>query len=77
MFIVLLLSKDYEDDFDDDDEDKSGEEGDTKEKLGEIPFSKTSEIEEIQRAINAENDRISISLPKKIKNEKEEPIMGM
>uniref|UniRef100_A0A8B9EKR6 WD repeat domain 60 n=1 Tax=Anser cygnoides TaxID=8845 RepID=A0A8B9EKR6_ANSCY len=67
--------EDYEDDFDDDDEGKSGEEGDAKEKLGEIPFSKTSEIEEIQRAINAENDRISISLPKKIKNEKEEPIM--
>ncbi|XP_068529565.1 cytoplasmic dynein 2 intermediate chain 1 isoform X2 [Anas acuta] len=66
--------EDYEDDFDDDDEDKSGEEGDAKEKLEEIPFSKTSEIEEIQRAINAENDRISISLPKKIKNEKEEPI---
>ncbi|XP_050747041.1 cytoplasmic dynein 2 intermediate chain 1 isoform X2 [Gymnogyps californianus] len=70
---VLLLLKDYEDDFDD--EDKSGEERGTEENLGEIPFSRTSEIEEIQRAISAENDRICTSLPKKIENEKKEPIM--
>ncbi|XP_015708542.1 WD repeat-containing protein 60 isoform X2 [Coturnix japonica] len=66
--------EDYEDDFDDYDEDKS-EEGDTRDKQREIHFSKTSEIEEIQRAINAENDRICASLPQKIKNEKQEPVM--
>ncbi|XP_010016175.1 PREDICTED: WD repeat-containing protein 60, partial [Nestor notabilis] len=66
--------EDYEEDFDDD-EDKSGEERDTEENLREIQFSRTSEIEEIQRAINAENDRICTSLPKEIENEKKEPIM--
>ncbi|POI35814.1 hypothetical protein CIB84_000434 [Bambusicola thoracicus] len=66
--------EDYEDDFDDYDEDKS-EEGDTEDKLREIHFSKTSEIEEIQRAINAENDSICTSLPQTIKNEKQEPVM--
>lgn len=73
---ALLLVKDYEDDFDDYDEDRS-EEGDTEDILREIHFSKTSEIEEIQRAINAENDRICTSLPQTIKNEKQEPVMGM
>lgn len=73
---VLLLLKDYEDDFDDD-EDKSGEERDAEENVREIPFSRTAEIEEIQRAISAENDRICTSLPKKIENVKKEPIMGM
>lgn len=73
---VLLLLKDYEDDFDDD-EDGSGEERDVEENPREIQFSRTSEIEEIQRAISAENDRICTSLPKKIENEKKEPIMGM
>ncbi|NXJ15484.1 WDR60 protein, partial [Odontophorus gujanensis] len=66
--------EDYEDDFDDYDEEKS-EEGGTEDKLREIHFSKTSEIEEIQRAINAENDRICTSLPQKIKNEEPEPVM--
>ncbi|OXB80277.1 UNVERIFIED_CONTAM: hypothetical protein H355_013675 [Colinus virginianus] len=66
--------EDYEDDFDDYDEEKS-EEGGTEDKLREIRFSKTSEIEEIQRAINAENDRICTSLPQKIKNEEPEPVM--
>ncbi|KFP35419.1 WD repeat-containing protein 60, partial [Chlamydotis macqueenii] len=66
--------EDYEDDFDDD-EDKGGEEGDAEENLREIPFSRTSEIEEIQRAISAENDRICTSLTKKIEIEKKEPIM--
>ncbi|XP_065484414.1 cytoplasmic dynein 2 intermediate chain 1 isoform X3 [Caloenas nicobarica] len=66
--------EDYEDDFDDD-EDESGEEKDAEENPREIPFSRTSEIEEIQRAISAENDRICTSLPKKIENEKKEPIM--
>ncbi|XP_009885099.1 PREDICTED: WD repeat-containing protein 60 [Charadrius vociferus] len=66
--------EDYEDDFDDD-EDKSGEERGAEENLREIPFSRTSEIEEIQRAISAENDRICTSLSKKIENVKKEPIM--
>ncbi|XP_021143741.2 cytoplasmic dynein 2 intermediate chain 1 isoform X3 [Columba livia] len=66
--------EDYEDDFDDY-EDRSGEEGDAEENPREIPFSRTSEIEEIQRAISAENDRICTSLPKKIENEKKEQIM--
>ncbi|XP_009871250.1 PREDICTED: WD repeat-containing protein 60, partial [Apaloderma vittatum] len=66
--------EDYEEDFDDD-EDKDDEERDAEENMREIPFSKTSEIEEIQRAIIAENDRICTSLPKKIENEKKEPVM--
>ncbi|KFV91382.1 WD repeat-containing protein 60, partial [Eurypyga helias] len=66
--------EDYEDDFDDG-EDKSGEEGDAEENLSKIQVSRTSEIEEIQRAITAENDRIFTSLPKKIENEKKEPVM--
>uniref|UniRef100_A0A8C8BNC8 Dynein 2 intermediate chain 1 n=1 Tax=Otus sunia TaxID=257818 RepID=A0A8C8BNC8_9STRI len=65
--------EDYEDDFEDD-EDKSDEGRDVEENLREIPFSRTSEIEEIQRAISAENDRICTSLPKKIESEKKEPI---
>ncbi|XP_051468352.1 cytoplasmic dynein 2 intermediate chain 1 isoform X2 [Apus apus] len=68
--------EDYEDDFDDDDdEDRSGEERDAEENLRETKFSRTSEIEEIQRAISAENDRIFTSLPNETENEKKEPIM--
>lgn len=74
--VILLLSKDYEDDFEDD-EDNSGEVGDAEENLREVPFSRTSEIEEIQRAITAENDRIFTPLPKKLENEKKKPVMGM
>ncbi|KAJ7410845.1 WD repeat-containing protein 60 [Willisornis vidua] len=66
--------EDYEDDFEDD-EDKSAEERDAEENLREIPFSRTSEIEEIQRAISAENERIFNSLPKKLENENKEPVM--
>ncbi|KAM6375735.1 cytoplasmic dynein 2 intermediate chain 1 [Alca torda] len=66
--------EDYEDDFDDD-EDKSGEEKDAEQNLREIPFSRASEIEEIQRAISAENDRICTSVPKKTENVKKEPII--
>ncbi|RMC04781.1 hypothetical protein DUI87_17953 [Hirundo rustica rustica] len=75
------FSTNYEDDFEDyaddfeDDEDQSGEVGDAEENLREVPFSRTSEIEEIQRAITAENDRIFTPLPKKLKNEKKEPVM--
>ncbi|XP_041346025.1 cytoplasmic dynein 2 intermediate chain 1 [Pyrgilauda ruficollis] len=64
----------YEDDFEDD-EDKSDEVGGAEENLREVPFSRTSEIEEIQRAITAENDRIFNPLPKKLENEKKEPVM--
>ncbi|KAM6282557.1 cytoplasmic dynein 2 intermediate chain 1 isoform 2-T2 [Porphyrio hochstetteri] len=67
--------EEYEDDFEDDDEDRSGEEGDAEENPREIPFSRTSEIEEIQRAISAENDRIFNLLPKKLENVKKEPVM--
>ncbi|XP_062349836.1 cytoplasmic dynein 2 intermediate chain 1 [Cinclus cinclus] len=66
--------EDYEDDFEDD-EDKSGDVGDTEENLREVPFSRISEIEEIQRAITAENDRIFTPLPKKLENEKKKPVM--
>ncbi|XP_068862528.1 cytoplasmic dynein 2 intermediate chain 1 isoform X2 [Aphelocoma coerulescens] len=75
------FSPDYEDDFEDyeddfeDDEDKSGEEGDAGEEQREVPFSRTSEIEEIQRAITAENDRIFTPLPKKLENERKELVM--
>ncbi|KFQ21979.1 WD repeat-containing protein 60, partial [Merops nubicus] len=67
--------EDYEDDFDDD-EDNSGEAKGAGENLRDVPLSKrTSEIEEIQRAISAENDRICTLLPKKIENEKKEPVV--
>ncbi|XP_041899495.1 cytoplasmic dynein 2 intermediate chain 1 [Corvus kubaryi] len=75
------FSPDYEDDFEDyeddfeDDEDKSSEERDAGEKQREIPFSRTSEIEEIQRAITAENDRIFTPLPKKLENGRKELVM--
>ncbi|XP_054246068.1 cytoplasmic dynein 2 intermediate chain 1 isoform X2 [Indicator indicator] len=68
---LLLLLKDYEDDF----EDSSDEEGDAEENRREIPFSRTSEMEEIQRAISAENDRVCTSLPKKSENENQKPTM--
>ncbi|KAM7037576.1 cytoplasmic dynein 2 intermediate chain 1 [Passerculus sandwichensis] len=64
----------YEDDFEDD-EDKSSEVEDAEENLREVQFSRTSEIEEIQRAITEENDRIFNPLPKKLENEKKEPVM--
>ncbi|NWQ69528.1 WDR60 protein, partial [Neopipo cinnamomea] len=66
--------EDYEDDFEED-EDESGGERDAEENLREIPFSGTSEIEEIQRAISAENDRIFNSPLKKLEDEKKEPIL--
>ncbi|XP_074802361.1 cytoplasmic dynein 2 intermediate chain 1 isoform X3 [Natator depressus] len=69
--------EDYVDDFDDDDdEDNDSEARDSEERLREIPVSKKSEIEEIQRAINAENERIGTLLPKQIQKEHEkEPNM--
>uniref|UniRef100_A0A8D0H3H3 Dynein 2 intermediate chain 1 n=1 Tax=Sphenodon punctatus TaxID=8508 RepID=A0A8D0H3H3_SPHPU len=62
--------EDYEDDFDDDDDDDS-EDGEMEERVTEIPVYKMSEIETIQRAINAENERIGISLPMQIPKEYE------
>ncbi|XP_053915342.1 cytoplasmic dynein 2 intermediate chain 1 [Cuculus canorus] len=66
--------EEYEDDFEDD-EDISGEERESEDNLKEIPFSRTSEIEEIQRAISAENERIYTLLIEKNENEKKEPIV--
>uniref|UniRef100_A0A8D0GXX5 Dynein 2 intermediate chain 1 n=1 Tax=Sphenodon punctatus TaxID=8508 RepID=A0A8D0GXX5_SPHPU len=66
----MFFLKDYEDDFDDDDDDDS-EDGEMEERVTEIPVYKMSEIETIQRAINAENERIGISLPMQIPKEYE------
>ncbi|XP_060104050.1 cytoplasmic dynein 2 intermediate chain 1 [Heteronotia binoei] len=72
--------EDYEDDFDDlDDEDDdaeslgNGEQEDegreAKENVRKGPIVKNSEIEEIQKAINAENERVKTFLPEQRKNE--------
>uniref|UniRef100_A0A2K5K7A1 WD repeat domain 60 n=1 Tax=Colobus angolensis palliatus TaxID=336983 RepID=A0A2K5K7A1_COLAP len=53
--------EDYEDDFevcDDDDDDESSNEPESREKMEELPLAQKKEIQEIQRAINAENERI-------------------
>ncbi|XP_077007772.1 cytoplasmic dynein 2 intermediate chain 1 isoform X5 [Tamandua tetradactyla] len=53
--------EDYEDDFeicDGDDDDGSNNEHDSKEKIEELPLARKKEIQEIQKAINAENERI-------------------
>uniref|UniRef100_A0A6I8NDY9 Cytoplasmic dynein 2 intermediate chain 1 n=1 Tax=Ornithorhynchus anatinus TaxID=9258 RepID=A0A6I8NDY9_ORNAN len=67
---------DYEEDFDDFDDDEEEEE-ESKEKKEDIPLAKKIEIEEIQRAINAENQRIIHALPlKQVQTEPErEPRM--
>ncbi|XP_034985670.2 cytoplasmic dynein 2 intermediate chain 1 [Zootoca vivipara] len=72
--------EDYEDDFDDiddEDEDEGGdgqdqekEERETKEKVRKIPVAKNAEIEAIQKAINAENEKIETFLPKQRENPK-------
>ncbi|XP_017717152.1 PREDICTED: WD repeat-containing protein 60 isoform X3 [Rhinopithecus bieti] len=51
---------DYEDDFEvcDDDDDESSNEPESREKMEELPLAQKKEIQEIQRAINAENERI-------------------
>ncbi|XP_019363707.1 PREDICTED: WD repeat-containing protein 60 isoform X2 [Gavialis gangeticus] len=72
--------EDYEDDFDDDDDDddegNDSEDRDAKHQPQAIPVSKNLEIEEIQRAINAENERIGTLLPKQIlKDDEREPVM--
>ncbi|XP_026307285.1 WD repeat-containing protein 60 isoform X3 [Piliocolobus tephrosceles] len=53
--------EDYEDDFevcDDDDDDESSNEPESREEMEELPLAQKREIQEIQRAINAENERI-------------------
>ncbi|XP_019363708.1 PREDICTED: WD repeat-containing protein 60 isoform X3 [Gavialis gangeticus] len=74
--------EDYEDDFDDDDDDddegNDSEDRDAKHQPQAIPVSKNLEIEEIQRAINAENERIGTLLPKQIlKDDEREPVMAL
>ncbi|XP_049737638.1 cytoplasmic dynein 2 intermediate chain 1 isoform X1 [Elephas maximus indicus] len=53
--------EDYEDDFEicDGDDDDSNNEYELKEKIEELPPASKKEIQEIQKAINAENERIS------------------
>uniref|UniRef100_A0A2K5DWW9 Dynein 2 intermediate chain 1 n=1 Tax=Aotus nancymaae TaxID=37293 RepID=A0A2K5DWW9_AOTNA len=73
--------EDYEDDFEvcDGDDDESSNEPESREKFEELPLAQKKEIQEIQRAINAENERIgelSLKLCQKqgrIEFEKEEP----
>ncbi|XP_044281254.1 cytoplasmic dynein 2 intermediate chain 1 isoform X2 [Varanus komodoensis] len=71
--------EDYEDDFDEvDDEDGEEDENsqeqeradrETEEKIRKVPIAKNSEIEEIQKAINAENEKIETLFPKQGKKE--------
>ncbi|XP_030682216.1 WD repeat-containing protein 60 isoform X3 [Nomascus leucogenys] len=52
--------EDYEDDFEvcDGDDDESSNEPESRGKMEELPLAQKKEIQEIQRAINAENERI-------------------
>ncbi|KAF5911424.1 hypothetical protein HPG69_004345 [Diceros bicornis minor] len=52
--------EDYEDDFEvcDGDDDDSTNEPESREKIEELPLARKREIQEIQKAINAENERI-------------------
>ncbi|XP_053115144.1 cytoplasmic dynein 2 intermediate chain 1 isoform X2 [Hemicordylus capensis] len=70
--------EDYEDDFDDlDDEDEEEDEDSQQqekeeveeERVRKVPIAKNSEIEEVQKAINAENEKIESFLPKQRINE--------
>ncbi|KAL7976498.1 hypothetical protein Chor_008447 [Crotalus horridus] len=68
--------EDYEDDFDDfDDEDNESSQNAKNEKeeieaeLQKVTITKSSEVEEIQKAINAENEKIKAFLPNSRKNE--------
>uniref|UniRef100_F6WTW3 WD repeat domain 60 n=1 Tax=Ornithorhynchus anatinus TaxID=9258 RepID=F6WTW3_ORNAN len=76
FYNYFIFLKDYEEDFDDFDDDEEEEE-ESKEKKEDIPLAKKIEIEEIQRAINAENQRIIHALPlKQVQTEPErEPRM--
>lgn len=72
--MLLLFLKDYEDDFDDiDDEDdeeyedrqqQDEEEKEVERQFKKGPIAKNSEVEEIQKAINAENEKIQTLFPK-------------
>ncbi|XP_032100750.1 WD repeat-containing protein 60 isoform X2 [Sapajus apella] len=55
--------EDYEDDFEvcDGDDDESSNEPESREKIEELPLARKKEIQEIQRAIIAENERIGES----------------
>ncbi|ETE69292.1 WD repeat-containing protein 60, partial [Ophiophagus hannah] len=67
--------EDYEDDFDDfDDEEDESSQNAKSEKgaeagLQKVTVTKSSEVEEIQKAINAENEKIKAFLPNSRKNE--------
>ncbi|ELW69816.1 WD repeat-containing protein 60 [Tupaia chinensis] len=52
--------KDYEDDFEvcDGDNDGSNSEPECRDKMGELPLAQKKEVQEVQRAIDAENERI-------------------
>lgn len=73
--MIIIFLKDYEDDFDDfDDEDESSqnaknEKEETEAELQKVTITKSSEVEEIQKAINAENEKIKAFLPNSRKNE--------
>ncbi|XP_044102877.1 cytoplasmic dynein 2 intermediate chain 1 isoform X5 [Neovison vison] len=51
--------EDYEDDFEVCDGDDSSEELEAREKIEELPLARKKEIQEVQQAINAENERVS------------------
>lgn len=74
--ITIIFLKDYEDDFDDfDDEDDESSQNAKSEKEGaeaglqKVTVAKSSEVEEIQKAINAENEKIKAFIPNSRKNE--------
>ncbi|XP_063157903.1 cytoplasmic dynein 2 intermediate chain 1 [Candoia aspera] len=64
--------EDYEDDFDDEDENSLNtekEKGEAGGGLQRVTVTKSSEVEEIQKAINAENEKLEAFFPKSRKNE--------
>lgn len=93
--MLLFFLKDYEDDFEDIDdedyeEDEDSQQQDREEKEVEgpqlrkgPPIAKNSEVEEIQKAINAENEKIKNFFPKQrakeilSKNYEKEQKVGM
>lgn len=59
MLKSLFCLQDYEDDFEVcDGDDDSNNERDSKEKAEELPLAQKREIQEIQKAISAENERV-------------------
>ncbi|XP_026536720.1 WD repeat-containing protein 60 [Notechis scutatus] len=67
--------EDYEDDFEDEDDEEDESSQNTKSEkeaeagLQKVTVTKSSEVEEIQKAINAENEQIKAFLPNSRKNE--------